>query len=187
MNTRRTTHRTSPRRRLAGLTLIESAVATSIVATAASLVAPALTQVKARHQVISAAAEFETDVHYARSLAVTRNATLRINFGSSTDGACYVIHTGAANARCDCMVEGAARCEGAPEILRSVRIDARNGLQLASNVRTITFDPIDGTSTPAGTVRFTGQDGRALHQVVNIMGRVRSCSPARAIAGYKAC
>jgi type IV fimbrial biogenesis protein FimT len=183
-------HRSPARRRIAGLTLIESAVATGIVAAAASLVAPALTQVKARTQVISAAGEFETDVHYARSLSVTRNATLRMAFGSNADGACYVIHTGPANARCDCMNpsdSNGARCDGAPEILRNVRIDARSGLQMASNVRTITFDPIDGTSTPAGTVRFTGRDGRALHQVVNILGRVRSCSPAKAISGYKAC
>jgi type IV fimbrial biogenesis protein FimT len=36
-------------------------------------------------------------------------------------------------------------------------------------------------------MRLTSRNGTAIHQVVNIMGRVRSCSPAPALSGYRAC
>ena len=61
------------------------------------------------------------------------------------------------------------------------------GIVLTANVRSIAFDPLRGTTTPAATVRVAARDGAAVHQVVNIMGRVRSCSPDRNIAGYRAC
>ena len=52
------------------------------------------------------------------------------------------------------------------------------------------FDPLHGTSTPAGTLKITGASGRAVQHVVNVMGRVRTCSPqgaAPALAGYRVC
>jgi type IV fimbrial biogenesis protein FimT len=54
-------------------------------------------------------------------------------------------------------------------------------------VPSILFDSAKGTSTPTGTLRLMGKDQRAVHLVVNIMGRVRSCSPDSAVPGYKAC
>ncbi len=49
------------------------------------------------------------------------------------------------------------------------------------------FDPVRGTTTPTATVRVVAADGRAIHQIVNIMGRVRACSPGGAVSGYRAC
>lgn len=49
------------------------------------------------------------------------------------------------------------------------------------------FDGTRGTVSPTGTVRVIGSDGRALHKVVNVMGRVRTCSPQRSISGYRPC
>jgi type IV fimbrial biogenesis protein FimT len=43
-----------------------------------------------------------------------------------------------------------------------------------------------GTSTPTGTLRLVGGRGRAVHHVVNVMGRVRSCTPA-GVPGWRAC
>jgi type IV fimbrial biogenesis protein FimT len=48
------------------------------------------------------------------------------------------------------------------------------------------FDPVRGTTSPAGTVRVVSDAG-SIHHVVNIMGRARSCSPDGAVKGYKAC
>jgi type IV fimbrial biogenesis protein FimT len=59
-----------------------------------------------------------------------------------------------------------------------------------ANVASILFDPLHGTSTPTGTLRVVADSGRAVHHVVNIMGRVRTCSPAGAapvVAGYRVC
>ena len=65
--------------------------------------------------------------------------------------------------------------------------DARGALQVASNSGSMLFDPNRGTVTPTGTLRVQLQSGQALHQVVNIMGRVRACSPAGAVPGYPTC
>jgi type IV fimbrial biogenesis protein FimT len=54
-------------------------------------------------------------------------------------------------------------------------------------VASMRFDPLHGTSTPTGTLRVVGANERAIHHVVNIMGRVRSCSPQAAVRGYAAC
>jgi type IV fimbrial biogenesis protein FimT len=46
---------------------------------------------------------------------------------------------------------------------------------------------VHGTSTPTGTVRVIGANGRELRHVVNVMGRVRTCSPQGNVAAYRAC
>ena len=40
---------------------------------------------------------------------------------------------------------------------------------------------------PTGTLRVLGSQGRAVHHVINVMGRVRSCTPLGAMPGYRAC
>lgn len=188
LNPRRNARHNS--RRQLGVTLIESAVASTIVAIVASTAAPSLSGLKARHQVIGAASIFETDVQLARSAAVTRNMPVRISFGAGVGvgaaAACYIVHTGGAD-DCTCSASGAAECRADVQVLRSESFVVGRAVTLTSNVRSMVFDPVKGTSTPAGTVRFAGASGAKLHQVVNIMGRVRTCSPAQVLAGYKAC
>lgn len=174
------------RRRESGLTLIESAITTATAAAIAGSVLPAITDLRAQQAVAGAAAEFETDVQHTRTLAVGDGVSWRIGFESADGDGCYVIHTGAAGA-CRCLGAAAPSCDGDAQALRAVRFPAGGAVTLAANVRSMAFDPLRGTSTPAGTVRFTGRDGRALHQVVNVMGRVRSCSPDRSLPGYRAC
>ena len=57
---------------------------------------------------------------------------------------------------------------------------------MRANVASIAFDPLHGTSTPTGTLRLVDGRGRAVHHVVNVMGRVRSCTPA-GVPGWRAC
>jgi type IV fimbrial biogenesis protein FimT len=75
---------------------------------------------------------------------------------------------------------------GASEI-RTVRLPATDRVQVQANVASILFDPVHGTSTPTGTVRVIGANGRELRHVVNVMGRVRTCSPQGSVGGYRAC
>jgi type IV fimbrial biogenesis protein FimT len=58
---------------------------------------------------------------------------------------------------------------------------------LSSSSASMLFDAERGTVTPTGTLRLRLADGRAVHHVVNIMGRVRTCSPAGRVAGHPAC
>jgi type IV fimbrial biogenesis protein FimT len=64
---------------------------------------------------------------------------------------------------------------------------ASDRVLVQANVASILFDPMHGTSTPTGTVRVIGSNGRELRHVVNVMGRVRTCSPQGNVAGYRAC
>lgn len=184
---RLTARRCPPTRRACrGVTLVESAVATSVTAIVAGLAVPSFDQAIQRRHLEGAAAQIETDIHYARTLAVAANAPMRISFASDAGGSCYVIHTGAAN-QCSCTSTGGATCSGDARADRSVRFAAGGPVRVASNSRSVLFDGIRGTATPTATVQVTSRDGRTIRQVVNIMGRVRSCSPAPGVSGYPAC
>lgn len=183
MNTPQVTRRTQT-----GITLVETAVVGSVLATITSLAVPDFDAAIQRRHLEGAAAQLETDIHHTRMLAVARNALLRISFESSAAGSCYVIHTGAAN-QCGCNTHGTAVCQAGAQAERSVRFAAGDAVKLKSNVRSVIFDPVKGTSTPTATatVQFISRGGAAIHQVMNLMGRVRSCSPTPALSGYKSC
>lgn len=176
---------THHRSRQRGVSLVETMIVTSTVAVLTGMVAPGFDGALQRRHLEGAATQLETDVHHTRMLAVARNAPLRISFESGSGGSCYVIHSGSAN-QCGCST-GTAACTGAAVAERVVHFRAGESVALASNTRSVLFDPQRGTSSPTATVRLTTRNGKAIHQVVNIMGRVRSCSPAPALSGYKRC
>jgi type IV fimbrial biogenesis protein FimT len=188
MNSRRTLRRTTPgqRRAQAGVTLVESMVTASVLAVVTSLAVPGFEGAIQRRHLEGAAAQLETDIHHTRMLAVARNAPLRISFESGAEGSCYVIHTGTAN-QCSCAGGGAAICQGTAQAERSVHFPADGPVSLKWNARSIVFEPLKGTSTPTATLQLSTRQAGAIHQVMNIMGRVRSCSPAPALSGYRTC
>jgi type IV fimbrial biogenesis protein FimT len=171
-------------RRQAGTTLVESAAVVAVLAVVAGSAVPSFEQAVQRHRLEGAATQLETDIHYARSLAVARNTPLRISFDNAAG--CYVIHTGAAG-QCSCAADGTAACQGSAEPQRSVAVTSGTKLGLRSSVRSVLFDPLRGTSTPTATIRLESRNGMALHQVLNIMGRVRSCAPNATVEGYPRC
>lgn len=169
-----------------GLTLVECAVTTAVVALAASTALPGLNQLRTNQVLAQAAGGFETDVQHARAMAVATQTPWRIGFGSGKAGSCYVVYSGPA-AGCSCDGAGQALCTGGAEAYRTVPFMAGGVVSVQPNVASISFDPVKGTSTPSGTARFVGPNGAAVHQIVNIMGRVRSCSPGAAVPGFKSC
>lgn len=177
---------TASRRRHAGLTLIESLMAMAVVGVVLGSVLPAFGTALERRHLEGAAAQLETDILYTRSQAVAANESLRMRFQQHAAGSCYVVHSGPALA-CSCMPDGSASCVGDGRSFRSVGFATHGGVQLQSNVGSILFSPNLGTSTPTGTLKLTGRETRAVHLVVNLMGRVRACSPGAAVHGYPAC
>jgi type IV fimbrial biogenesis protein FimT len=175
---------TTPIRRQRGFSLVEATVTTALSAILAGLAVPSFEQARVQRHLEGAAAQLETDIHFARSLAVARNEGVRISFAPAADASCYVIHTGAAG-DCSCGTGAEPVCTGTAQALRTVRYDGETPLQMRSNSRSMLFDPVRGTTTPTATVRVEGRDGSAIHQIVNIMGRVRSCSPT--LPGYRRC
>jgi type IV fimbrial biogenesis protein FimT len=108
---------------------------------------------------------------------VARNEAVRMSFGAEGAG-CYWLHTGD---RPEAPV-----CEDQPAALRQVRLQDGTGVQLRSNSASMLFDPVKGTVTPTGTVKLHSRLG-TVHLVVNVMGRVRSCTPDGALPGLARC
>ncbi|MDP1901066.1 MAG: GspH/FimT family pseudopilin [Rubrivivax sp.] len=174
-----------PLRHQAGLTLVELLITLAVSAVALGAAVPGFNQLRERHQIEGAAAQLETDIQHARSLAVARGASVRMSFETTADASCYVVHTGNAG-DCRCTARGDAVCRGNAQAMQTVRWGAETSVQVAANAPSILFDATRGTVTPTATIRVQGRNA-AIQQVVNIMGRVRSCSPAPALPGYRAC
>jgi type IV fimbrial biogenesis protein FimT len=132
------------------------------------------------------ASQLASDLQFTRISAVARNQSLRFSLPADAAGSCYVIHTGKADA-CRCGASGPAACSPGASEIRTVRLPAADRVLVQANVASILFDPVHGTSTPTGTLRVIGANGRELRHVVNVMGRVRSCSPQGTVGGYRAC
>lgn len=167
-----------------GLTLIEVAVVVAIVATAATAAAPGLGRLIDHHRLEAGASQLAADLQLARNESIARNRVVRVSWQAAAN--CYVVHTGAAD-QCTCAADGSGRCSAGATLLRSAGWAAADRFAVQSNSPSIAFDPQHGTATPSATWRVVASDGRAIHHIVNVMGRVRSCSPLASVPGYRAC
>lgn len=168
-----------------GITLVECCVATTIAAATLSAAIPSFRQSQMRGDLQGVSAQVAIDVLHAKSQAVLRSQSVRIEFGQSADGTCYVVHTGALH-DCRCGSE-AAICRNGAEPLRHVFVPADKGLSVRANVASMVFDATHGTSTPGGTIKVATPSGQAVHQVVNLLGRPRSCSVGIKLPGITDC
>ena len=185
MNRRPTTAPLAIVRRLRrGFTLTEALIGVAVSAIAAGTVLPNFGGALERRRVEGAAAQLETDLQLTRSLAVAQNRTLRFEIARDAQGTCTIVHSGRAG-DCTCSPQGAA-CVPGVEAHRVQYHPASSGLAVQANVSSMVFDPMKGTVTPTATLRVEGPR-LSLRQVVNVMGRIRSCSPDGALPGYKAC
>ncbi|HEV7912319.1 MAG TPA: GspH/FimT family pseudopilin [Albitalea sp.] len=171
-----------------GFTLLEACIVTAIAAIALTAAIPAFGAFIDKQRLDGAAAELAADLQFTRAEAVLRNTGLRLSTHAAAWGSCYVIHTGG-EAQCRCGESGPAECDGDARELKTVQLRADERIVLQGNVTSMRFDPLHGTSTPAGTLKLVAASGRSVHQVVNLMGRVRTCSPlgAGSVTGYRPC
>ena len=170
-----------------GLTLIETLCVLAIVAVLLGGALPMFRDLHASQTLQATAALLETDIQLAKSEASAGGRPVRLSLQQTANGTtCYVIHTGAAHA-CRCQGGGQAVCDGGAKLLRLSEQGGPSGISLAPLQRSILFDAGKGTVTPTATLRVVDREGRAIHQVVNIMGRVRSCTPTTGFAGLRPC
>lgn len=176
---------TNPRHQR-GLTLLEIMAALAVLAVALGAALPNAKQALDRRHLEGASAQLATDLRHARGLAVTLRTSLHFAVVATASDSCYVLHTGSAG-DCTCRSDGSAQCQSTAEAVRVVGFDASQPVRLASRSTSMAFDPDRGTVTPTGTLRLQLNNGPALHQIVNVSGRVRACSPGGAMTGYPAC
>jgi len=170
-----------------GVSLVEVMIVVSIMVILLGTAVPSLQEFLAHRRLEGRALELVTDIHYVRSEAVARNRGVRISFGSDSGGTCYVLHTGDAG-DCVCSSAGTAQCSDASSsVIKSVGLATGFGVRLQANVSSMLFDPVHGTTTPAGSINFTTSGGKTIRHVVNIMGRTRTCSPDGSVNGYRVC
>jgi type IV fimbrial biogenesis protein FimT len=169
-----------------GLTLLELAIVVAIAAIVAAAAAPSFTALIDARRLDSAATRLAADIQFVRSEAIARNRSLRLSISAGIGATCWIVHTGGAD---DCGCDGVrgAVCAGDARAIKSVVLPSTERVSVVGNVASIVFDPLHGTSTPTGTLRLVGARGSAVHHIVNVVGRVRSCSPAGAVPGYSPC
>ncbi len=172
------------RRHQAGVTLIESMICVTTLVVGLSAALPGFEGARERRHVEGAAAQLETDLQLTRSLAVAQNRTVRFEIGRDALGTCYVVHTGSAG-DCTCSPQGAI-CVPGVVALRSQHQAADTRVAISANVGSMVFEPLKGTVTPTSTMRIEGPNV-SIRKIINIMGRVRSCSPDGAVPGLKSC
>jgi type IV fimbrial biogenesis protein FimT len=183
-----TTHaaRNTGHRPQRGLTLLELTIVVAITAIVAAAAAPSFAALVDARRLESAATRLATDIQLARSEAIARNRPLRLSLFTGTGATCWIVHSGAA-ADCRCSDVAGAVCGDGARTITGVALANSERVSVAGNVASIVFDPLHGTSTPTGTLRVVGARGSAVHHIVNVVGRVRSCSPEGAVPGYSRC
>lgn len=174
-------------RRQRGITLLECCVCLTILCILLGTALPSMTSLLDLQRLRGMSATLVGDLHLMRSEAILRNADVRMSFHAAGGGSCYVVHTGPASA-CSCTSTGQALCSGPQALLLSVRYWQVHGAQqVAANVNSILFDPRIGTASPGGTVRLTDSAGREIRHIVNLRGRVRTCSAQGAGSEHARC
>jgi type IV fimbrial biogenesis protein FimT len=175
------------RRHQRGLTLIEMMSVVAVVGVLAGTAVPAFDEYRSRRVLEGTAAVALTDLHFARSEAVSRNQRVRVSYLSSTDGGrCMVIHTGTAT-DCQCDPGGAPQCQAGVNVLRAHGFGAGAPVRVSANVGSMTIDPVRGMFTLGGRVRVSLPNGNEIQHVVTPAGRIRSCAVGGKLAGYVAC
>ena len=169
-----------------GVSLVEAMIVVAVTVIVAATAAPSLANLIDGRRLDAAATALAADVQFVRTEAVARNRPIRLSFHASAASSCWVVHTGP-TAQCSCAESGPAVCSGSAAQIKTVVLGAADRVTVQANVASIVFDPLHGTSTPTGTLRLIDLRGRAVHHIVNVMGRVRSCTPGGAVPGWRAC
>lgn len=174
-------------RRQRGITLLECCVCLTILCILVGSALPSFASMLDLQRLRGMSATLAGDLQLTRSEAILRNADVRMSFHAAGGGSCYVVHTGPASA-CSCTSAGQAQCSGPQALLISARHWPASGAQqVNANVSSILFDPRIGTASPAGTVVLTDSAGREIRHIVNLRGRVRTCSAQGALVEHPQC
>jgi len=180
--------RRSVPRRARGFTLVELLVVMAVAAVLLMLAVPSFGTQIARNRVEGAATALATDLQYARSESVARNAQVGVIRGTG----CYAVYVVGTTAATDCTSLGTGATEIKRVTLDSVTVAWNAGA--ANAAAFVEFDPVRGMASSAtGADRsgsFTlGSSVGAWQLLVDVspFGRVKTCSPSGSFKGYSQC
>lgn len=174
-----------------GLSLVEQLVVLAVAAVLLHSATASFSGWILRQHLLGISAQFNADLQWLRAAAVARHRILRLSFQDTPAGTCYLLHSGETSAcRCtaDERAEPSVQCADGTELLRAALVPATRRIRLQSNVTSLRIDPRHGTFTPTGSIEVAATDGSlALRHIVNILGRVRTCTPGPRFPGYSPC
>ena len=169
-----------------GMSLVEAMCCLAICACLLGAAVPGFAELRMRQQLRLSASQLAADINLARASAMSQGKPIRLTWRSSATGTCYMVHSGSPS-HCSCDAAGSAVCDAGAALLRGEFLPIANHVALSAATSSILFDAQKGTVTPTATFKLADTRGRAIHQVVNIMGRLRSCSPGAEVPGMRAC
>lgn len=169
--------------RLRGLGLPEILVTLLLVAIVAAVAFPHMRDQAQLRQLRAASADWSRVMVSARQWAFVHHQSVRLEMLLS-GGTCLVLHTGSRGDCGGCAEEVA--CKAGTRLLdRTAPLPPV--LQGAATSTSLIWSPGDRTVSPTGTLKLSLPDGRAIHHVVNLVGRLRLCSPGGLVGGLPPC
>ena len=149
-----------------GFTIIELVVTLAIIAILAAIAAPSFREYLATQRLKGAITELSTDLQFARSESVQKNAAITATFAAGG----YTIAQGGTTVK---------------------TVTLGNGNSIAGGTGMVaTYDPVRATAVltngPSVTLSNIGTTG-TLRATVNTTGRVILCSPSGSVSGYITC
>lgn len=169
-----------------GITLVEACAVLAVCAVLLAAAVPSMQRLIERQKLRGTADELRTDLQFMRAAAVARGEVVWLGVQRDSGGSCYVVYAGD-RGNCGCMPNGESRCTGNTEVLKSAGFDARSPVQLQSTTALVGIEPVRGMATPTVTLQLASRSGESVHEVVNVMGRIRACSPGGTVPGFQAC
>ena len=174
----------TPRSR--GVALLELLVASALAAALSASAWVQLADWLGMRRLQAASADWVRVLMLARQWSFELQQPVRLDLaaGPQLPQACLVAHTGQ---RGDC-----SGCSGPVACRAGVRLVARTaplptGVSASANISSQLWSPGSRSVSPTGTLRLHLSDGRTVHHVVNLAGRLRRCSPDGPTAGWPAC
>lgn len=192
------------RSRQGAFTLIELMIVIALVAVLLALAAPSMREVIEVRRLRAINAQLVTDLHFARSEAISRRAIARVTFNFSNTMSCYVVYTAPnSTVRCDCMRGPGNACfgeVGAVEI-RTVEVPKTTGTSITLPVnqgRSLGFEPamgslvrlpIDRDPEPmaAYAINTSINTSKSLRVALTQSGRPSVCGPTGSTMGVGIC
>lgn len=170
-----------------GFTLIETMVVIALLAILTAIAVPSFKDMMINRRLESKAREYVTHMNWARSLAVSNNEAVNLHIATVESASCYVVFQGPVN-NCSCNANGAV-CTTPGNDLLVIVLPHSDGVRVSARTEsaTIRINPKQGTISPTLTAIFTADNGKVIHNISNILGRTRSCTPTEASFGFQIC